>query len=127
MTDESKLKLLRPSLVIIGIIFIGGIWLLGQLWPSGWLWHESGRSHYHEMIMVVYATLGIFLIYASRNPLKHRSLLWFTAWSSITHGAVMAFQSFSPGDHIGHLWGDVLALFLVAAWLILLIPKESSV
>jgi len=28
----------------------------------------------------------------------------------------MAIQSFSPGDHIGHLWGDVAALYIVAGW-----------
>jgi hypothetical protein len=33
--------------------------------------------------------------------------------SSVVHAAIMAVQSFG-GDHMGHLWGDVPALLLVA-------------
>ncbi len=58
MNQESKQKLLRISLLGIGVIFIAGIWILGQVWPSGWSWHTSGRSHYYEMILAVYATLA---------------------------------------------------------------------
>ena len=74
MNEQTREKYLRLSLVVIGLVFIAGIWILGQVWPSGWLWHEGGRNHYHEMIMVVYATLGVFLILASRAPSKNLSL-----------------------------------------------------
>jgi hypothetical protein len=40
-------------------------------------------------------------------------VIWFTVWSSIVHGAIMAVQSM-PAEHHGHLMGDVPALFLVA-------------
>ena len=126
MKEESRENYLRISLWVIGVIFIVGIWFLGQVWPSGWLWHLSGRNHYHEMIMVVYATLGVFLILAAKKPSRHTSLIWFTIWSSITHATIMALQSFSPGDHIGHLWGDVAALYIVAAWLAFLMPRKSD-
>jgi hypothetical protein len=125
MKKEIKEKYLKISLLVIGIIFIFGIWILGQVWPSGWLWHPPGRNHYHEMIMVVYATLGVFLILAAKEPSKHTSLIWFTVWSSIAHATIMAFQSFSPGDHLGHLWGDVAALYIVAGWLAFLMPRNS--
>jgi hypothetical protein len=59
-------------------------------------------------------TLWVFLLIASRDPLAHRSLIWFTVWSSIVHGGIMAVQSLGNPDHIGQLWGDVLALLLVA-------------
>jgi len=65
------------------------------------------------MIVGVYATLGVFLIWASSNPLAHRSLIWFTVWSSVVHAGIMAVQSM-PAEHIGHLLGDVPALILVA-------------
>jgi hypothetical protein len=77
------------------------------------------------MILAIYATLGVFLMLAARNPLAHRSLIWFTVWSSIVHGGVMAVQSFN-GGHMGHLCGDVLALFTVAAVLALLTPREAK-
>jgi hypothetical protein len=76
------------------------------------------------MIVGVYATLGVFLINAARNPAANLSLIWFAVWSSVVHGAIMAMQSFS-GDHMGHLWGDVLALFLVAIVLSVLVVSSG--
>ncbi|MEO7885910.1 MAG: DUF6632 domain-containing protein [Polaromonas sp.] len=125
MTETDRIKYLRVALVAVGLVFIFGLWPLTVVWPSGWSWHTEGRSHYLEMILTIYATLGVFLILASRNPLAHRSIIWFTAWSSISHGGVMAVQSFGDGHHMGHLWGDVLALFAVAAVLALLTPRET--
>ncbi len=67
------------------------------------------------MIVGIYATLGRFLIRASRDPAAHRSLIDFTIWSSVVHALIMAVQSYSPGAHMGHMLGDVPALLLVAA------------
>jgi hypothetical protein len=78
------------------------------------------------MIMGLYATLGVFLILASRNPDEHRSLIWFTVWSSIVHGAIMGIQSFNDAAERGHLLGDVPALFLVAIVLGLLMPWTAK-
>lgn len=125
MSENTRIKYLRIALLLVGVIFVVGIYPLTILWPSGWAWHAEGRSNYLEMILGVYATLGVFLIIASRNPLEHRSLIWFTVWSSIVHGGIMAAQSITDTHHIGHLWGDVLALFVVAAALAILIPQRS--
>ena len=38
-------------------------------------------------------SLGVFLLIASRDPQAHRSLIWFTVWSSVVHGGIMAVQS----------------------------------
>lgn len=78
------------------------------------------------MILGIYATLGVFLMIASRNPMAHRSLIWFTIWSSVVHGIIMAVQSIATPQHIGHLWGDVLALIAVAAVLAALTPRQTS-
>jgi len=77
------------------------------------------------MILGIYATLGVFLIIASRNPAAHQSLIWFTVWSSIVHGGIMALQSVVAPEHIGHLWGDVAALLAVAAVLAYLTPRSG--
>lgn len=75
------------------------------------------------MILGVYATLGVFLLIASRNPLQHRSLIWFTVWSSLVHAGIMAVQAFhAPAEH-GHLFGDVPALIIVAVLLAVLTPR----
>ena len=124
---ESNTKYLSVALFVVGLIFIFGIYPLTIIWPSGWSWHTGGHSDYLQMILGIYATLGVFLVIASRNPLAHRSLIWFTVWSSIVHGGIMAAQSLADTRHVGHLWGDVLALFVVAAVLGLLMPRGAGI
>src|SRR6202047_1087862 len=125
MSEADRIKYLRVVLVAVGLIFTVGVYPLTIVWPSGWAWH-AGQSDYLQMILGIYATLGVFLLVASRNPLAHLSLIWFTAWSSNVHGGIMAVQSLANSDHIGHLWGDVLALFVVAAVLALLTPRGAA-
>ena len=118
---------MRIALQLVGVTFIFGIYALTLLWPSGWSWHTGHHiPHYLQMILGVYATLGIFLLFASRKPLAHLSLIWFTVWSSVVHGAIMAAQALANPEHIGHLWGDVLAIFLIAAILAFLTPRNTS-
>jgi hypothetical protein len=128
VSDATRLKILRVALALFGLTFIF-LPALTVVWPSGWAWHAGGRSYYLEMIWAVYMTLGVFLIVAARNPAAHKSLLWFTAWSSAAHGAVMAVQSFGSENHIhnmGHLTGDVPALFLVALVIGLFMPRGGD-
>ncbi len=124
MSDETRLLLLRIALIAIGLTFIFGIYTLGIVWPSGWTWGH-GHSHYLMMIIGVYATLGVFLVLASRDPVANRSIIWFTVWSSIVHAAIMAAQSFSDDGERGHLIGDVPALLLVAIVLAALAPRTK--
>ena len=125
MAESDRIKYLRFALVAVGLIFIFGIYPLTIIWPSGWSWHV-GQSDYLQMILGIYATLGVFLLVASRNPLAHLSLIWFTVWSSIVHGGIMAVQALMSSEHMGHLYGDVLALLVVAAALALLTPRGAA-
>jgi hypothetical protein len=127
MNESNHIKYLRIALVVIGFVCTFGFWPLTQIWPSGWSWHAEGRSYYLEMIMGIYATLGIFLILAARDPLKNLSLIWFTVWSSVVHAGIMAVQSFDGMQHRGHLYGDVLVLFVAAAVLAFLTPRKDSI
>lgn len=126
MNDADRVGYLRIALLVVGLIFLLGVYPLTVVWPSGWTWHTGSQSEYLPMILGVYATLGVCLIAASRNPLAHRSLIWFTVWSSVVHGGIMAVQSVVYPQHVGHLWGDVPALFAVAAVLALLIPRSGG-
>ncbi len=122
MTGGDELKYLRAALVVVGVIFVVGVYPLMIVWPAGWAWH-TGHLDYPLMIVGIYATLGVFLIIASRNPLEHLSLIWFTVWSSLVHGGIMATQSFARAENHGHLLGDVPALLIVAVVLAVLTPR----
>ena len=126
MNETDRIKYLRIALILVGLTFMFGIYPLSIVWPSGWSWHTTGQSEYFQMILGIYATLGLFLLLASRNPLAHRSLIWFTVWSSVVHGAIMGAQSLAMTQHRGHLWGDVLALIAVAVVLALLTPRAGA-
>lgn len=119
-------QLLRYALVAFGIVFCL-IYPLSIVWPSGWAWHAGApyESDYFLMIVGVYATLGIFLILASRDPAANRSLIMFTIVSSLVHAAVMAWESVRMPEHMGHLWGDVPGLVAVAVVLYALRPRAS--
>jgi hypothetical protein len=127
MNESNRMKYLRIALWVVGLVMLLGFWPLTQIWPSGWAWHTEGRSYYLEMIIGIYATLGIFLILAARDPLKNLSLIWFTIWSSVVHAGIMAVQSFDDMHNMGHLYGDVLVLFVAAAVLAFLTPRQNSV
>jgi hypothetical protein len=117
-------RALSVVLIVLGVTFIVGLYLLTQLWPAGWTWTPA-QPEYLQMILVIYATLGIFLLRAAREPLRHLSLIWFTVWSSVAHGLVMAVQALRDPAERGHLPGDVLVLLLVAALLTVLTRRAT--
>jgi hypothetical protein len=125
MSLSTRLRILRVALVVVGLIFIVGVYpLMMAWWPSGWRWTPN-QPEYEQMILGVYATLGVFLLIASRNPLQNRSLIWFTVWSSLVHGGIMAVQALQmPAEH-GHLLGDIPALVIVAVILAVLTPRGA--
>jgi hypothetical protein len=122
MPMEIRLSYLRIALIACGLIMIFGVYPMVVLWPSGWAWGR-GHSHYLLMIVGIYVTLGIFLLFAARDPLAHRSLIWFTVWSSVVHAGIMAVQALSDSGERGHLIGDVPALLIIAIVLGVLTPR----
>jgi Family of unknown function (DUF6632) len=125
MSDVNRLLYLRIALIVIGLFAIFGFYPLTIVWPSGWAWGH-GHSHYLMMIIGVYATLGVFLLIAARNPDAHKSLIWFTVWSSVVHGGIMGVQGFTDPAERGHLVGDAPALILVAIVLAVLTPRTAT-
>ena len=118
---ETQQRWLPIALRAFGVAFLL-VYPLMKFWPSGWKWQPS-QHEYEQMIVGIYATLGVFLLWASRRPEAHLSLIWFTVWSSVVHGSIMAVQALvDPMEH-GHLPGDVTALFVVAIVLGFLTPR----
>ena len=114
-------KLLQLALALFGVITLL-LYPLAVVWPSGWAWHSGApyESQYFMMIVGLYITIGVFLLNAARKPEANLSFIWFVVWSSAVHAVIMAVQSFS-GHHMGHLWGDVPALLLMAILLTVLV------
>lgn len=73
----------KVVLVLVGLLFCAAVYPLILVAKEG---------PATAMMMSLYATLGVFLLVASRNPSAHRSLIAFTAWSSFAHAAVMGVQ-----------------------------------
>jgi hypothetical protein len=115
---------LQVALSVVGVLMLL-VYPLMRAWPAGWTW-QPGQHEYEQMIAGIYATLGIFLLVAARNPEAHASLIWFTIWSSVVHGAIMAVHAALDTSERGHLLGDVPALFLIALVLALLAPRQRG-
>ena len=122
--NPRRLQALRVSLVALGSVCMA----LGPLmlfWPAGWRW-EPHQVYYEQMMVGIYFTLGVFLLLAARDPLRHLSLIWLTVWLSIVHGSIMAAQALSGSHHHGHLLADVPALLIAAAVLGSLTPRRVA-
>src|ERR1039458_7048856 len=98
MLETGRIKYLRLALLVVGLIFIVGIYPLTIIWPSGWSW-RTGQSDYLQMILGIYATLGVFLLVACRNTRARLILIWFTVLSSVVAGGIMAVQSLANSEH----------------------------
>jgi hypothetical protein len=126
MQEVDKLKYLKTALYVIGVIYIVGVPAMMMLiWPDGWGWTPA-QPEYEQMIMGVYATLGVFLFLAAKDPLANASLIWFTICSNIVHGGIMFVQAILDETDRANLYGDVPALFLVAFVLWYLMPKKVA-
>ncbi len=118
MNREGALKVV---LVVVGLLFVATIYpLLMFLWQP----HPSEAAL--TMMLSVYATLGVFVLLAARNPSANRSLIAFTAWSSFAHAAVMVVQSFQMPSERLHLLIGVAFLAVIGLALILLAPVRPS-
>src|ERR1022692_3840532 len=78
-------RALKVVLVVLGLLFSAGVYPLVMM---------VKQDPALAMMMSLYATLGIFLLLAARNPSQHLSLSAFTAWSSFAHAVLMAVQAF---------------------------------
>src|SRR2546427_12975101 len=116
MNREGALKVV---LVVVGLLFVATVYpLLMFLWQP----HPSEAAL--TMMLSIYVTLGVFLLLASRNPSANRSLIAFTAWSSLAHAAIMAVQSLHSVSGRGHLLAGVLLFFFVGVAFVLLAPAK---
>jgi len=113
MRRERALKIL---LVLLGLLFCAAVYPLLLM---------AKEDPALAMMMSLYATLGIFLLLASRNPSAHRSLIAFAAWSSFAHASVMAVQAYLGFIARRELLG-VATFAVIGVVLIALSPAKRS-
>jgi hypothetical protein len=109
-------RALKGVLVLVGLLFMAGIYPLMMFFRT-----EAALA----MMLSLYVTLGIFLLTAVRNPSAHRSLIAFTAWSSLAHAAVMGTQAYLNIVARGELVG-VVGLVVIGVALIVLGPAQAG-
>jgi hypothetical protein len=107
------LIVLQVALATVGVVALLGVYPLMLWWPAGFRW-QPYQPEYDQMIVAIYATLGVFLLRAVRQPLGHLSLIWFTVWSSVAHAGLMTVQAWSSPEEHTHFIGDIALLLVVA-------------
>ncbi|HEU5186854.1 MAG TPA: DUF6632 domain-containing protein [Gemmatimonadaceae bacterium] len=124
-------RALKVVLVLVGLVFVAGI-LPMVIMVRSLLQDANGRplpialqTANEAMVLSLYATLGLFLLLAARDPSAHRSLIAFAAWSNFAHAAVMAVMSIQLQAARTEWLGTAVALVIIGALLIVLAPGRQ--
>ncbi|MDP5208860.1 DUF6632 domain-containing protein [Microbulbifer sp. 2205BS26-8] len=126
MDDTTRAKYLSIALVTTGLIYIFAIYpLMVWIWPSGWGWAPA-QPEYEQIIVGFYATLGVFLILATRNIGAYIGLIWFTVCSNLVHATIMLFQVLIDRTELANLFGNIPVMYLIAGVLWYLLPRHKK-
>ena len=125
MDAQIREKYLKLALQIFGVVFMVGIFIMMTFWPAGWSW-EPRQPEYEQMVIGVYAVMGICMLLAARDPHANALFIWFVVWSSAVHAAIMLVQALRDSAEGANLLGDIPALFLAAIVLGLLMPRKAK-
>jgi hypothetical protein len=110
----------RVLKIVLGVV---GVLFLATVYPMAiFVRQEPALS----MMLSLYVTLGVFLLLAIRNPWENRSLIAFTAWSSLAHAALMGTQAACHMVAWVEMIG-VAVLAVIGVALIVLAPKRLDV
>jgi Family of unknown function (DUF6632) len=108
---------LKAVLVLVGVIFTALVYPM-----IVFVRQEPALS----MMFSVYVTLGIFLLMAAPNPAANRSLIAFTAWSSLAHAALMSMQAMRNMVARVELIGSAVLIVIGVALIALSPAKEPA-
>ena len=109
-------RALSVVLILAGLLCLAGVYPLTLFFR---------REPALAMMLSLYVTLGVFLLLAARNPSAHRSLIGFTAWSSLAHAGLMAVQVSRQVIERTELVGVVVLVILGVTLIALAPPKRS--
>ncbi len=112
-----RLRALQVVLVVVGLLFTAIAYFAYVFFRR-----DPGAA----MLFTVYSTLGIFLLMSVRNPSAHRSLIAFTAWSSLAHAGLMAAQVWLHSIAQREMAGVVVFALIGVVLLALAPPKTPA-
>jgi hypothetical protein len=120
-------RALQIVLVLAGLFYsFWGYILFDALWRSRWL---KSNDDVLPMFVSLNFVLGIFLLLAVKHPARHRSLISYGAWSSLTHAFTMTIQSaeaWAHGMHRKDSPQDIVIIGVVGVALLVLLPARES-
>lgn len=109
----------RALKIVLGVT--GGVFLLLSVPMVTFIRSEAALS----MMLSLYVTLGVFLLLAIRHPWESRSVIAFTAWSSLVHAAWMGAQALLGMVDRGELIGCAV-LLAIGLTLLALAPSPTA-
>src|SRR5216117_1630910 len=116
-------RALQVVLVVLGLLtIVANVYPLVTSFMAG-LRPTGGTTA--PMFYTILAALGVFLVLAARNPSAHRSLIAYTVWSSLAHGAVMALMAIQLPTKRGELLAGV-AVAGLSALLLFVLARPSA-
>ena len=112
-------RALKVVLVLVGLLFTAAVI------PTYGGVRGADPNTGDTMQMAIYATLGVFLLLAVRNPPAYRTVIAFAAWSSFAHAITMGALGFEmPPMKTGFVGGSVV-LVIIGVALLALLPKRA--
>src|ERR1700679_3170061 len=115
-------RVLKVLLVISGLVCLSGLYPLTGALRDG---VATTINRQDQMILVIYISLGVFLLIAARNPRQHRSLILFAGWSTLAHDGVMIVQGIQYHDLRNDLLGYAI-IAVIGLALIALAPARQA-
>jgi len=120
-------RTLQVVLVLLGLFYsFWGYLLLDALWHSSWL---NGHNDVLPMFLSLNTVLGVFLLLAVKQPVKHRSLIAYGAWSSLAHAftmTIMSAQAVAHGTHRQDSPQDIVMFVVIGGTLLALLPAKQA-
>jgi hypothetical protein len=112
-------RTLKVVLVLVGLFFTAAVI------PTYGGIRGADPNTGDTMQMAIYATLGVFLLLAVRNPAAYRSVIAFAAWSSFAHAVTMGSLGLEmPLLKTGFIGASVV-LAVIGAALLALLPRRT--
>jgi uncharacterized protein DUF6632 len=119
--EHMRERALKVVLILVGLFFTAAVI------PTWNGIRGADPNTGDTMQMAIYATLGVFLLLAVRNPAAYRSVIAFAAWSSFAHAGTMGSLGFEmPPLKAGFIGASVILVTIGVALLALLPPRPRD-